>query len=205
MSSAAVAVGGPRTEPAPDVADDQLPEVLTAPYPATDAPPPRARRTPWTRRRLPRALPAAAVVFMAVLLVYAVATGSGDGADEISVTDRPPSTTEATVSTTAAPTTAPVPTTVAAPVPTTLAPPPTTGAAPPPATAPPARPAARAGRAPTPRPSRPAPAPAPVVTSFPRMCGFAPGSPVDVELNGRPAGTQTADGNGCVSRPPGGR
>jgi hypothetical protein len=34
------------------------------------------------------------------------------------------------------------------------------------------------------------------------MCGFAPGSPVDVEINGKSAGTQTADGNGCVSRPP---
>jgi hypothetical protein len=33
------------------------------------------------------------------------------------------------------------------------------------------------------------------------MCGFVPGGPVDVEINGRPAGEQTADRNGCVSRP----
>lgn len=31
------------------------------------------------------------------------------------------------------------------------------------------------------------------------ICGFRPGAPVDVKINGQPAGPATADANGCVS------
>jgi hypothetical protein len=198
-STAAVEVGAPATRSAPEVAD-MPPELPTATYAADSTPP--MRRAPRPRRRI-RSVAAAATVVTGALLVYAiVATGGGERADELAVTDRAPSTTEL------APTTTPAPPTT--PVPTTLAAPPSPPAPPPPSAAPPAPAAPAASRAPRTARAAPTPAPrpttrparGPAVRSFPRMCGFVPGSPVDVEINGKSAGTQTADGNGCVSRPP---
>lgn len=95
-------------------------------------------------------------------------------------------------STTAAPTTA-APTTAA---PTTAAPVATirTPAAPRTTQARTSRPP------PTAAPTRQAP-PATTAPAFDPACGFAPGSSVDVNLNGKPLGVYTADVKGCVHVP----
>lgn len=108
-----------------------------------------------------------------------------------------------------APTTSPVPTTTGDPAPTvsgatsttadttTTAPvATTTTAATPPETTPPTT-SAPAAPAEVPRQTT---APTRVRTSAP-VCGFAPGSAVDIDLNGRPLGRYTADGDGCVAVP----
>lgn len=196
-STAAVGVGAPAIPQAPAVVDDTLPDLPTPTYEAE--PRPRSRRR-WTRRQFRRVAAAGALIFLGALIVYAtVATGGGERADELSLTDRATPTTQPTATTTAAPPTTPVATTLAAPPPTAAAPSPPTAAPPAPPRA--ARAAPRPAPSPAPRPTT-RPARGPVVRSFPPMCGFVPGSPVDVEVNGRSAGTQTADARGCVSRPP---
>jgi hypothetical protein len=204
-SGVAVAVRAPEREadPEQDVLDDTLPDLSDASAPATYTPRRRASGAAWTRRRASsRVLPVAALVFLAMLLLFAAANSNDEeSADRLSVTDRTEVSAPATTAAAAPP---PAPTTVPEAPPTTAPPPPPTAAPPQPQPA-------RAARAPTPAPAPARPparqparaAPAPTVGQFPRMCGFVPGGPVDVELNGRPAGEQRADRNGCVSRPPG--
>ncbi|HEX2275439.1 MAG TPA: hypothetical protein VHG90_16375 [Acidimicrobiales bacterium] len=117
-----------------------------------------------------------------------------DTGDQMAANPQP--AVSAPPTTVAAPTTVPAtapPTTVAAPV---TAPPPTepppTEPAPteppqtaPPQTAPPAPSSARSAPAASPR--------------YGPACGYRPGQTVRITINGRPAGTATADANGCVT------
>jgi hypothetical protein len=204
-ATVAVAMSAPNghatTEP--DVVDDTLPDFWSAADAETYVPPARARGAAWERRRFPpKVLSVGALVFLAALLLFAAVTsGGGESPDRLAVTDQTQVSTPATTTATSAPLAPPAP---PVPPPTTLPDAPATTSAPPPATAapPPPRPARAAPTAASTPARRPARAtPAPTVGRFPRMCGFTPGSPVDVEINGRPAGSQTADRNGCVSRP----
>ena len=104
------------------------------------------------------------------------------------VTTGPPATT--------APTTTPEPATTAPEPPTTLAPPLTE----PPATEPPAiEPRATEPPATSPPSARTAPAAAPAAPRYGPVCGYRPGQAVRLTINGRPAGSATADANGCVT------
>ena len=205
-SAVAVAVRAPEHEagPQPDPLDDTLPDLWDEPAPPTYAPSRRTSGAAWSRRRpSPRLLPPAALVFLGALLLFAAGTSNErESPDRLSVTDQTQVTTPATTAAPAAPP-PPAPTTLPDAPPTTAAAPPPTAAPPPPQSAPAAQAPARASaRAPAPARQPARATPAPTVGQFPRMCGFVPGGPVDVLLNGRPAGEQTADRNGCVSRPP---
>ena len=104
----------------------------------------------------------------------------------------------AVVPTTTAPPATTTPTTTPEP-PTTAAPEPPTTAAPPPTEPPPAAPPPTAPPATSPRSARTAP---PATTAAPRygpVCGYRPGQTVRLTINGRPAGSATADANGCVT------
>jgi hypothetical protein len=181
-------IDGPKTE---DAAPPATP---------TYVPPLTNRKAPWARRQFPskKVASGALALLGALLVVAAISIGNRESPDTLQVLDQQPSTTE-TPTTTAAASPPPAPTTVVEP-PTTSPPPPPMAA---PASSPPQSQPARATTA---RARQPARAATPTtVLRFPRMCGFVPGSPVDVEINGKPAGAQTADARGCVSRPPSGR
>ena len=112
-------------------------------------------------------------------------------ADVAAVPTSAPTTTE-TTATTAAPTTVAEPPASTAPPP--LEPEPSAAPQPtePPATAPPAT------SPPEPRAAGAA-APAPATPRYGPVCGYRPGQVVRITINGRPAGSVTADANGCVS------
>lgn len=149
-----------------------------------------------------RVLIAAAVVVLVGLVGYGLVV-RGDGGPPrvaanatstagpfggVTTSDLPTVAPQAeTTSTTVAPTTTPEPTTTTAPpaaAPTTEAPPTTA----PPTTAPPTT-----ARRPV------VTSPPPTVRRSGTFCGFVPGSSVDIDLNGRVIGRQTADANGCVT------
>lgn len=180
------------------LADDEPPELAEASSPV---PPPAQVPTVWPggKARGPRSALArlGVVAFLAALVLSAwivvgrggdtagVTAGSRSSQPPAAVTT-PPSTVPEAPTTTAAPaTTAPPVTQAVAAAPQVTSPPP-----------PPARPRT------TTAPARPrtTSAPAPAARYGP-LCGFSPGAPVDVQINGRPAGAATADRNGCVSAP----
>ena len=210
-SGVVLAVRAPVRQADPVFADPDL-ELLEASAPATYGTPAggqpdhtqASQGDPWGRRRSrPAVLAIGTAGVVAALVLLASNVSRGGGRVELSAAHQTPSTTQAAVMPPAPAAVAPPAPTAPPQAPTTAAPPPPTTAAPAPAAAAPApKPAARtaSGQAPARAPARAASG-APV-ERFPRMCGFVPGGPVDVEINGRPAGTQTADSRGCVSRPP---
>lgn len=150
---------------------------------------PWARHPPWGERL---AL-GAAVVVVSVVVLYALAppdrdTGPFEAVDATSSTAAPTtSTTAAPLTTTSmSPTTVVVPTTVTV---TTVAAPTTTRTTRPPVVTTTVVPRTTV---------RPAATPTSAATRFTPLCGYVPGARIDIELNGQPVGTETADENGCV-------
>ena len=173
----------------PELADPRLPE------PYVPAPTPSRPATARLTRRVGRVVRPAGLVVLALVLYGSVVHKGTDDSRRLRSTPAP---SVRAPSTTAAPTTVTTLPPPPAPAPTTAAPQPTSAPAPP---APPPTTAAPRHQAPTPAPA-PRRAPTTTIarnaTGARRACGFAPGAPVDMSLNGRPAGSQTADATGCV-------
>lgn len=181
------------------LADDEPPELAEASSPVPSPPPvPAAWPGGRTRSRRSALVPMGVAAFVAALLlsVWIVGGRAGDTAG-LTAGSRSRQTPAAV---TTPPSTVPeAPTTTAAPA--TTAPPVTQAVAPAPeVTSPPAQPRT------TTAPVRPRTTTAPArAARYGPLCGFSPGAPVDVQINGRPAGASTADRNGCVSAPRTGR
>lgn len=208
---------GPRGADALSASEDDSPDTIPIEVPplgsehgaALDAEPTAAsqpvRGTPGPARRRRRALATLLVLVLGLAAatvaadVFRHASKKGDeSADgQIAIPTVPtiaPVVTTATSSTTTTVTTAPTTTVPPTTVPPTTEPPttvpPTTQPPPPPTTSPTTQPPVTA--APVRRPVAQAPYP---VT----FCGYAPGSVVVIDWNGRAAGRQIADGRGCVT------
>ena len=183
----------------PDVApSDPTPEWRTDGAPSEPDGSRVGRLVGWVRWA---AAPLGFFLFLAALTAYGVlrdrdgSTVSGSQPAGAPATTSAPATTATTSlpartppvpATTVTPTTGPPTTARPTTVPTTTAP------------------AAAGGlrTTPSPSPSDSDPAPAADDQSGRQdgpVCGYAPGETVDVVINGRPEGTATADGQGCVS------
>jgi hypothetical protein len=123
-------------------------------------------------------------------------TGDQQAANVMPATGVVPTTT-APPPAAAAPTTTPEPPTTATPDPPTAAalPP----SEPPPTEPPPTEPPPTAPPATLPPSARTAPPAAPAAPRYGPVCGYRPGQAVRITINGRPAGSATADTNGCVT------
>jgi cytoskeletal protein RodZ len=150
----------------------------------------RDRMAGWPLRD--RLLTLVALAMVGLIVFSLVARDDGRPSRTVADVTRTTGAPRAEVTTTA-PSTEPS-TLQADPAPTAATEPPVTAASPPATTTPPTT------TAPPTTVRRAVSTTAPTTTSpVGPFCGFVPGAIVDIDLNGRPSGRQTADGKGCVT------